>query len=113
MEIIIDNIALWRPKINNEFTIRTSAIGTPYKDKNGGSKIARKPIYRYAKSYEVQDGEEAIGFSLFVRTLSTDSKKAEKRLDEVAETITPQQARDALLEPSYSAFRYLNIYLED
>lgn len=113
MEIIIDNIALWRPKINDEFTIRTSAIGTPYQDKNGGMARARKPIYRYAKTYSVKDGKEELGFSLFVRTLSTDSKAAEKRLDEVAKTITPEQARNAVLEPSYSAFRYLNIYLED
>lgn len=113
MEIIIDNIALWRPKINDEFTIRTSAIGTPYKDKDGNAKVARKPIYRYAKSFTVKDGEEELGFSLFVRTLSTDSKAAEKRLDDVAKTITPEQARSAVLEPSYSAFRYLNVYLED
>ena len=113
MEIIIDNIALWRPKINDEFTIRTSSIGTPYKDKKGVPTVARKPIYRYAKTYEVKDGKNKLAFSLFVRTLSTDSKAAEKRLDEVAKTITPEQARSAIVEPSYTAFKYLNIYLED
>ena len=113
MEILIDNIALWRPKINDAFTVRTSAIGTPYREKNGARQIATKPIYRYAKTYKVQDGKAELKFSLFVRTLSTDSKAVEEKLDEVAEKITPAQAREAITNPVYSAFGYLNIYLGD
>lgn len=111
MEIIIDNIALWRPKINDEFTIRTSAIGTPYIDRKGARQITTKPIYRYAKTYTVKDGKEELKFSLFVRTLDTDAKKVEENLDEVAKGITPEQAREAIVNPVYSAFIYLNIYL--
>lgn len=113
MEIIIDNIALWRGKINDSFTVRTSAIGTRYQDKNGGHQVAVKPIYRYAKTYTVKDGKEELKVSLFVRTFSTDAKQAEKRLDEVAKTIKPAQARKVITNPVYTAFEYLNIYLED
>lgn len=111
MEIIIDNIALWRAKINDAFTVRTSAIGTPYKDKNGARQIATKPIYRYAKTFTLKDGKEELKFSLFVRSLCTDSEKVEERLDEVAKTVKAKQVREAIVNPVYSAFEYLNIYL--
>lgn len=112
MDIIINRIALWRAKINDDFTTRTSAIGTPYKKKEGGSAVADKPIYRYAKTYVVKDGKAELKFSLFVRTFSTDAAKAEKRLDEVAKKITPEQAREVITNPTYSAFIYLNEYME-
>lgn len=113
MEIIIDNIALWRPKINDAFTVRTSAIGTPYKDKNGVRQIATKPLYRYAKTYTVKDGKSDLKFSLFVRTLCTDSANVLEQLDEVAKTIKPAKVREVVTNPVYSAFEYLNIYLGD
>lgn len=113
MEIIIDNIAIWRAKINDAFTVRTSAIGTRYKDKNGADKVAVKPIYRYAKTYAVEDGKSELKISLFVRTFDTDAKKAEKQLDKVAKTITPAKARKAITNPNWADFEYLNIYLED
>ena len=113
MEIIIDNIALWRGKINDDFTVRTSAIGTRFKDQKGANQVAVKPIYRYAKTYTIKDGDSDLKISLFVRTFSTDAKKAEKRLDEVAKTIKPAQARKVITNPVYTAFEYLNIYLEE
>ena len=113
MDIIIDNIALWRGKINDNFTVRTSAIGTRYQDKKGANQVAVKPIYRYAKTYTIKDGKEELKVSLFVRTFSTDAKKAEERLDEVAKTIKPAQARKVITNPVYTAFEYLNIYMED
>lgn len=113
MDIIIDNIALWRAKINDAFTVRTSAIGTRYKDKNGTTQVAVKPIYRYAKSYDVKDGNSTLRVSLFVRTFDTDAKKIEKQLDKVAKGIKPAQARKVITNPTYTAFEYLNTYLED
>ena len=113
MDIILDNIALWRAKINDDFTVRQSAIGTRYKDKNGANQIAVKPIYRYAKTYKVKDGKSELKVSLFVRTFDTDAKKVEKRLDEVAKTIKPAQARKAITNPNWADFEYLNINLED
>ena len=113
MEIIIDNIALWRAKINDAFTVRTSPIGTRYKDQNGANQVAVKPVYRYAKTYTVKDGKSDLKVSLFVRTLCTDAKAVEKRLDEVAKTIKPAQARKVITNPVYTAFEYLNKYLEE
>lgn len=113
MEIIIDRIALWRSKTNDGFTVRTSSVGTPYKRKSGTSGIATKPIYRYAKTYAVKDGDSELKISLFVRTFSTDAEKVEARLDAVAETITPAQAREVITNPVWSAFTYLNEYLEE
>lgn len=113
MDIIIDNIALWRGKVNNAFTVRTSAIGTRYKDKNGANQVAVKPIYRYAKNYTVKDGKSDLCISLFVRTFSTDAKAIEKKLDKVAKTVKPAQARKVITNPVYTAFEYLNINPED
>ena len=113
MEIIIDNIALWRAKINDKFTIKASAIGTKYQDKNGAMQVAVKPIYRYAKTYTVKDGKSDLKVSLFVRTFSTDAKAVEKQLDAAAKTIKPAQARKVITDPIYTAFEYLNINLED
>lgn len=112
MEIIIDNIALWRPKINDAFTARASSIGTPYQDKNGARQIATKPIYRYAKTYELKDGKSKLRYSLFVRTFCTDAEKVEEQLDEIAKRIKPAQVRETITNPNYMAFEYLNIYLE-
>lgn len=113
MEVIIDNIALWRVKINDAFTVRTSAIGTRYKDKNGADKVAVKPIYRYAKTYTVKDGKSELKFSLFVRTFDTDAKKVEKLLDKTAKGVDLVKVRKAITNPNWAAFEYLNIYLED
>ena len=113
MDIIIDNIALWRGKINDAFTVRTSPIGTRYKDAKGANQIAVKPVYRYAKTYKVKDGDSELRVSLFVRTFCTDAKKVEKRLDEVAKTIKPAQARKVITNPTYTAFEYLKEKLED
>lgn len=113
MEIIIDKIALWRPKINDAFTVRTSAIGTPYRDKNGARQIATKPIYRYAKTYTLKDGKEELKFSLFVRTLCTDSAAVQEALDAAAKKVTAKQVREAITNPVYSAFEYLNEYIGD
>lgn len=113
MDIIIDNIALWRAKINDSFTVRTSPIGTRYKDAKGASVVAVKPVYRYAKSYQIKDDDSELKISLFVRTLCTDAKKVEKRLDEVAKTVKPAMARKVITNPVYTAFEYLNKYLED
>lgn len=113
MDIIIDKIALWRGKINDAFTVRTSAIGTRYVDQNGANQVAVKPIYRYAKTYAVKDGDSELKVSLFVRTFDTDAKKIEKKLDKVAKTIKPAQARKVITNPVYTAFEYLNITLED
>lgn len=112
MDIIIDRIALWRAKINDNFTVRTSAIGTPYKKKDGSAAIADKPIYRYAKTYSVKDGKSELKFSLFVRSFSTNAEKAEKTLDVIAKSITPEQAREVITNPTYAAFIYLNEYME-
>ena len=113
MEIIIDNIALWRGKINDDFTTRTSAIGTRYKTQNGANQVAVKPIYRYAKTYQIKDGDSELKVSLFVRTFDTDAKKVEKQLDAAFKKVKPAQARKVVTNPNYMAFEYLNIYLEE
>lgn len=112
MEIIIDNIALWRPKMSDTFTVRTHAIGTPYKTRDNAYEKAKKPLYRYAKSYTVADGKAELGFSLFVRTLNSDAKAVERQLDAAAQKVTPAQVREVITNPVESAFSYLNIYLE-
>lgn len=113
MELIVDNIALWRAKRIDSLTTNASPIGRPYKDRAGGNKVAAKPLYRYAKNYTVKDGKSKLDFSLFVNTFSTDSEGVEKALDKIAETVTPAQVREVITNPVYTAFNYLNVYLGD
>lgn len=97
----LDRIAIWRPKLLDEFTIRESGAGRTFAENKIISKTTAK-TYRYAKNYSKKDGTK---FCLFVVSYSDDAKGAEKRLDEVAKKVK--------VEGNLSDFQYTNYYLED
>ena len=107
MEIIIDNIAIWRADFHEGYTVREIPPNIAYQDKDGLMKRSDKIMYRYAKNYKVGD----TAFVLFVRTYESSKKKVEKQLDTVAKKVDEKKAlkfKGALP----SNFDYLNIYLK-
>lgn len=96
----LNRIAIWRPKLLDDFTVRESGAGRTFADNKIISKTTAK-TYRYAKNYE----KDGIRFCLFVVSYSKNAKKAEKALDKFAKKIKPSG--------DYSDFEYTNFYLED
>ncbi len=78
----LNRIAIWRPKLLDDFTIRESGVGRPYVKNKILSKTTAK-TYRYAKNYE-RDGKH---FCLFVVSYSKKADDIEKELDKVAKKV--------------------------
>lgn len=84
MDIIINRVALWSPKLGDGLTARRNPIGTKYRTKDSSVyQISKTPVYRFAKNYEL-GGEK---YCLFARTLSDEPAKVENDLDKVAKKI--------------------------
>ena len=114
MDIILNQIALWRPKLNDQMTILRQPAGLRVLDSATKLyKLVEKPIIRYAKNYIAGKGKTAVKFSLFVRTYSEDEKAVESRLDEVAKNITVAQARKINSRALFEDFDYLNERMEN
>lgn len=114
MDIIVDNIAIWRAIPNDSLSVRTQPAGI--RALNPTTKLyyqTQSPLNRYAKNYATGKGKNAVKYCLFVRTFSEGTKKAEAKLDEVAKTITLAQAREINDRADYESFDYLGIYLEE
>ena len=113
MDIILNNIALWRPKRTDDLSVIKQPKNTRiYDPETKLYKLADKPIYRYAKNYTVGK-KTPIWFCLFARTYSDDAKIVEDALDNVAKTVTVAQAKAANLNPDYADFEYLNKLIEE
>ena len=112
MNIILGNIAIWQPKLNDQLTVRPTPPGASYQ-KTGTNilEIANKPLYRYAKNYKTA-GENGVKYCLFVRTFSTDKDAVERELDAFAETLQAEDVRPAVAGSDSVHFTYSNHYLE-
>lgn len=103
MDIILNQIAIWRPCGAAELNMRKSPSGQQYREPNGVVyKNSVKPLSRYAKDYEV----EKVGFSLFVRTDCDDAQKVEQALDYYATQITKEYALQATNATDLVHFEY-------
>lgn len=112
MEIIIDNVAIWRSLASDGLSIREVPKGKRYKKFNSDELIMSDRIfYRYAKNYTVGTGKNKVKYCLFVRTMSDDKVYVEGKLDEIAETITVEQAREVYEKEGYTDFEYLDILI--
>lgn len=113
MNIILDNIAIWQPKLGDELTVRKTPAGVKIQ-KAGTNVITRTeaPIFRYAKNYKTK-GRGGVRFCLFVRTYLDDEKKVEDALDAYAAEVTTKEASEAVAGSDAKHFTYTNKYLED
>lgn len=95
MEITIDQVAIWTPKLGSDkFTRRVDAPGRRYVEAGKTLvKVSETSMYRFAKNYE----RYGYKFCLFVRTLTdiTDAV-AEKRLDKIASSLSKDRVAENL-----------------
>lgn len=103
----LNRIAIWRPKLIDEMTIRESGAGRPFAENHIIKKTTAK-TYRYAKNYD-----RGTKFCLFVITYSDKAKDVEKQLDKIAKKIDLQTATSAVINSTDSSFEYLDNYLEE
>lgn len=110
MDIILNQIAIWKPCLAKELSIRKSPKGERYREPGGMIyKQAAEPLVRYSKCYAV-DGVE---FSLFVRTFCEDKGKVEAALDYYAAKITKEYCLNAVAKADMQNFEYTPFVLED
>lgn len=103
MDIILNQIAIWKPGNFKELSIRKSPSGQQYREPNGVVyKNSVKPLIRYAKDYTVKK----VNFSLFLRTECEDATKVETALDAFAKEITKEYALQATAGADLGHFEY-------
>lgn len=108
----LNRIALWRPKLLDDLTIREAGAGRPVVENQIISKTKSK-TYRYAKNYSRGKGKDKTKFCLFVVTYSDDAESVEKQLDKIAKKIELTTARLVVLESSNTNFEYTDFYLKE
>lgn len=104
----LNRIALWKPKLCDELTIRTTGAGRLYQDDKIIKKTTAK-TYRYAKNYEKGNTK----FCLFVISYMNKAEDAEKQLDAVAKKLKADEIEKAVSESTNSSFTYTKYFLEE
>lgn len=114
MEIIIDNVAIWRSIATDGLSIREVPKGKRYKTLNSDELImSNRVFYRYAKNYTVGTGKNKIKYCLFVRTMIDDKSYIEGQLDDIAKTITTTRAKQVYEKEGYTDFDYLDSTIKE
>lgn len=104
----LNRIALWKPKLFDELTVRECGAGRPYVEDNIIKKTIAK-TYRYAKNYK--RGNHT--YCLFVITYANNTDIVERQLDNVSKKIKVADIESALEISTDSSFNYTNYYLEE
>ena len=104
----LNRIALWKPKLFDELTVREYGVGRAYVEDNTIKKTIDK-TYRYAKNYE--KGRHK--FCLFVITYANNADVVERQLDKIAKKLKVADIESALETSSDSSFTYTNYYMEN
>lgn len=103
MDIILNQIAIWKKSGAKKLNIRKSPTGQQYREKDSVVyKIATTPLIRYMKDYKIGKVE----YSLFLRTDCEDVNKVELALDSFAKQITKEYALQATANATASIFEY-------
>lgn len=103
MDIILNQVAIWRPCGAKRLSMRPSPIGTQYRNPDGVVyKQSTKPLLRYAKDYTVKK----VKFSLFLRTFCEDASVVEAALDVFAKEISKEYALKATANADFASFEY-------
>lgn len=108
----LNRIALWKPKLCDDFTIREAGAGRPYAENNIILKTTAK-TYRYAKNYSRGKGKSKVSFCLFVVTYSNDGENAEKQLDKIAKKIDIEFVQKVVSESTTTNFEYTDFFMEE
>lgn len=103
--LILNQVAIWRPKLNDGFSVRKSPSGRIYFE-NNIAKTTQRPTYRYAKNYTVGKGKSAVKFCLMIMSEINSEKVFEKFLDDTSKKIDLSLAQRVLITSTESNFEY-------
>ena len=110
-KLILDRVAIWKPKLNDEFSVRQSPAGRTYFEHNI-AKTTQVPTYRYAKNYATGD-KNAVKFCLMILTTSESEKAIENFLDNVAKQIDVALAQRVVMTATDTSFEYTDFYFNE
>ncbi len=108
MDIVLDQVAIWRACGAKTLNKRTMPAGTVVRSVD--SPVYNKslaPFMRYCKDYVVSTGKSKVAYSLFVRTKIDNDRIVEQQLDDIAKKITKEQALRASANATMENFEYL------
>lgn len=109
--LILNRVAIWKPKLNDDFSVRPSPAGRTYFE-NGVAKISQDKLYRYAKNYKIKDNDIEIKFCLFVVSPAYDLERFKKFLDEVSKNISVDIVKKVSIL-SNADFKYIDFYFNE
>lgn len=104
----LNRIAIWRPKLIDELTVREAGAGRAVLQDGIISKTTAK-TYRFAKNYKTGDTP----FCLFAVSYRKGAKSIEKELDKIAKKIDEDVAKRVVNTSNATSFEYTDYYLED
>lgn len=108
MDIVLNQVAIWRACGATKLNKRTSPAGTVVRSlSNPVYAKSAVPVIRYCKDYTIGSGKSTVSFCLFTRTEVENDDLVEKQLDDVAKTITKEQALRASANATMENFEYL------
>lgn len=103
--LFLNRVAIWKPKLNDEFSIRQSPAGRTYFEHNI-AKTTQIPTFRYAKNYTVGENENFVKICLMLLTESQSEKTIEAFLDEVSKQIDIAFAQRISMTMTDTSFEY-------
>lgn len=110
--LYLNRVIIWKPKLYDKFAVRESAAGRLYYE-NGIAKKTKDKTYRYAKNYEIGDGDLKTKYCLMFLTPSSDAAAAEKFLDETSKKLDLAQVQHAVMVATDASFEYTDIMYEE
>lgn len=75
--------------------------------------VSQKPLFRYAKDYQIGKGKSAVKFCLFVRVAEESDDMVEAELDRIAKEISKEEALKATLNATIHDFTYTQYFIEE
>lgn len=107
----LNNIAIWRAKLNDNFRAKKTPAGRVYYENNIARK-ANEPIFSYAKNYTLKDKDDDIKYCLFVCAFEHNEKMVEKYLDDYAKELDPDFIKEVVKKSTATEFEYTNKIME-
>lgn len=108
MDIILNQIAIWRPFGSEKILKREAPLGQSFKIAgNPVIQSSQKPLFRYAKDFS----RFGVKFCLFVRTFEEDITAVEKALDDAAKSLKKAEILNGTSEAGNNSFVYLDKFI--
>lgn len=110
--LILNRVAIWKPKLNDDFSVRQSPAGRVYFEYNI-AKTTQTPTFRYAKNYTIGKGKSAVKFCLMIMTGSQSEKTIEKFLDDTSKKIDIAFAQRVAMTATDASFEYTDFNFKE